>query len=79
LLILEDHSGQVSDVIFFPDNRQLASASRDDTVIMRNSTIVVFKLSGKPDTRTQFSQNADAANVYHQAFFWRLSPVDRLY
>ncbi len=38
-----------------------------------NSAIVIFKLSGKPDPRTQFSQNAGTTNVYRQAgFFWAL-------
>ncbi len=38
-----------------------------------NSAILVFKLSGKPDPRTQFSQNAGVTNVYRQAGpFWAL-------
>ncbi len=39
-----------------------------------NSAIVLFKLSGKPDPRTQFSQNAGTTNVYRQAgLFWALA------
>ena len=38
-----------------------------------NSAILLSKLSGKPDPRTQFSQNAGTTNVYRQAgLFWAL-------
>jgi len=38
-----------------------------------NSAILLFKLSGRPDPRTRFSQNAGTTNVYRQAgLFWAI-------